>query len=365
MCFILESFFSPQIKKNIYQEYLIGLILSFLPSFAANHLFAQTHEYEHSHMEETSDVNKAQTQSAQKLSRLFTLDQEILKITQQQQQTQSKLDEFQTLKSRYLSEIKDLSQKIKGNRLTLLKLLSIREQVKSTRIVELLLNADGPLDQKRREVYIQAVFNSGSQRFKALLNARHDLAQRQRAIETLDQKEIQLKQLLDQQADELALKRRQEWLEIDQSKQVSKDYELEQASEKWVSKKRFPPAQGQWIDEFRKFRGLSLAKMFGGGIWIQAQKGAPVYAVESGTVLFAGTIKGWGQVLIIEHKYNYMTVYANLSELQVIEGQTVNMQQRVSVIDDGAGREGLYFELRRGGETIHPERWLSHKLIAK
>ena len=121
--------------------------------------------------------------------------------------------------------------------------------------------------------------------------------------------------------------------------------------------------QGQWLDEFRKFRGLSLAKMFGGGIWILAPKGAPVYAVEAGKIIFTGSVKGWGKVLIIEHMHNYITVYANLSALRVKEGQKVNMQERVAALNDNAGREGLYFELRRGGEPIHPERWLSTQLI--
>ena len=322
--------------------------------------YAQTIEYEHSHVEEDSKLDSTKKQ---KLSRLFDLDQEILKITQKQQKTQAKINEFQALKNRYLNEIKELSRQIKSNRVTLLKLLSIRKQIKSTRIVELLLSADGPLDQKRREVYIQAVFNSGSQRFKALLSARHDLDQRQRAISILDQKESSLKLLLDQQAEELAQKRRQEWLEIDPSKQALPKAMDEQINEAWVNKVRLPPVQGQWLDEFRKFRGLSLAKMFGGGIWILAPKGSPIYAVEAGNIIFTGHVKGWGKVLIIEHLHNYITVYANLSDLRVKEGQKVNMQERVAALNDNAGREGLYFELRRGGEPIHPERWLNTQLI--
>ena len=324
-------------------------------------VYAQVPEYEHSHVEEKTKVDLAKKR---KFSRLFDLDQEILRITQQQQQTQAKLTDFQELKTRYLLEIKQLSKQIKNNRLTLLKLLSIRKQIKSTRIVELLLSADGPLDQKRREVYIQAVFNTGSQRFKALLSARRDLAQRQKAIDILDQKESRLKTLLDQQAEELTSKRRQEWLEIDQSKQSqAQRAKTNQVSEAWVNKTRLPPVQGQWLDEFRKFRGLSLAKMFGGGIWILAPKGSPIYSVEAGAIIFAGPVKGWGEVLIIEHQHNYITVYANLSDLKVKAGQKVRMQERVSVLNDIAGREGLYFELRRGGEPIHPERWLSTKLM--
>ena len=117
------------------------------------------------------------------------------------------------------------------------------------------------------------------------------------------------------------------------------------------------------MTDLEKFRGLSLAKMFGGGIWILAPKGSPIYAVEAGNVIFTGPVKGWGEVLIIEHLHNYITVYANLSDLRVKEGQKVKMQERIAALNDNAGREGLYFELRRGGEPIHPERWLNTQQI--
>jgi septal ring factor EnvC (AmiA/AmiB activator) len=64
---------------------------------------------------------------------------------------------------------------------------------------------------------------------------------------------------------------------------------------------------------------------------------------------------------MIEHQFSYMSIYANLSQLLVKQGAQVKMQDRIGNSGSIAGREGLYFELRRGGEPIHPERWINRE----
>jgi murein hydrolase activator len=359
-----------------------GMLLMSISLFSGplcSSLFAQrahtdielnTHEIEHEHSHVGVSESESSTESVSEVSRLFSIDQEILTITRQQQETRAKLNEFQSKKDRFINEISSLSKSIKGDRMTLVKLLSVREQVKSTRIVELLLSADGPLEQKRREVYIQAVFRSGSKRFKALLKSKRDLLQRQKAVEMLNKKASALKRLLDDQANRLSERRRVEWQEISRLRKgdqtfTGEDAQAHETKNQWENLSRLPPTQGRWIDEYRKFRGLSLAKMYGGGIWILTKKGAPVYSVENGQLLFAREIKGWGKVAIIQHKYGYMSIYANLSELKVKEGQELTMQSPLGSVGFEAGREGLYFELRRRGEPIHPNRWIMNDLSMK
>ena len=133
----------------------------------------------------------------------------------------------------------------------------------------------------------------------------------------------------------------------------------------WETSPRLSPAQGRWLDEFRKFRGVELAKMYGGGLWILSSNGAPVYAVESGVTLFAGHVRGWGEVVLIQHNYGYLSVYGNLNELFVRRGDKVEMQEKLGSVGNAMRREGLYFELRRGGETVHPSRWISQNESTK
>ncbi len=340
---------------------------------------------QHSHHQETKERSAASSIESKQISKLFMIDQKILEITRQRRETRERLYALRKKKTHYLSEIKNLSQRLKSDRIMLIKLLSIKERVRSTRIVELLLSADGPLDQKRREVYIQAIFESGSQRFRSLLKSKYELENKQRAAESLSKREQKLTTLLEDQSQNLNAERQAEWLAISKyhessggrdrgahsreargrshregKRVVSEDRSRERFL--WENMTRLSPTQGQWIDEFRKFRGVELAKMYGGGIWILNQSGAPVYAVDQGRVIFSGQVRGWGGLILIQHRYGYMSIYGNLSELMVREGQEISMQEKIGSIGSEMSREGLYFELRRGGELIHPSRWLSREL---
>ena len=329
----------------------------------------QEHEHsgDHDHTHGELKASAQQARDREDLSQLFKLDQRILTLSRQQQQTQSKLDELQQRMSRYQAEIKSLNFKLKVDRTALMRLLTLQERVKPARVVELLMSADGPLEQKRREVYLAALFKTGTKRLKALSLARRKLQSRQRAIVPLSEQTQRLTDLLNRQAEELALERRTEWEAISARQITSSEESSQSGASKaqraiWARPTRLPPAQGEWIDEYRLFRGLSLAKMYGGGVWIINRSGAPVYSVERGTVLFADQVKGWGGVVITQHRFSYMSIYANLSQLLVKRGARVKMQDRIGNSGSEAGREGLYFELRRGGEPIHPERWVNREI---
>jgi septal ring factor EnvC (AmiA/AmiB activator) len=323
-----------------------------------------THHHAHTHGEEERSVR--QTKDTENLSQLFALDQRILKLSRQQQMMREKLDGLNQRMSRYQNEIKSLNLKLKVDRTSLMRLLTLQERVKPARVVELLMSADGPLEQKRREVYLNALFKTGTRRLKALSLARRKLRSRQRAITKISEQTQQLTDLLSRQAQVLTNERRAEWEaisahQVTQSNRDSRAQGSKTLRMKWGQPTRLPPTQGEWIDEFRSFRGLSLAKMYGGGVWIMNGSGAPTYSVERGEVIFSGHVRGWGGVVMIEHRFSYMSIYANLSQLLVKQGAQVKMQDRIGNSGSIAGREGLYFELRRGGEPIHPERWINRE----
>ena len=324
--------------------------------------------HRHSHDEEDLEEKESVFMEQRGVtSKLFEIDQRIMLITQQKRETEERLEKLTQQRTRYESEMKTLSEDLKSDRMKLVRLLTLKERVKATRLVELLLSADGPLDQKRREVYIQALFQSGSQRFNSLLIAKNELKKRQRAIVNLSKKEGALRDLLEEQSLVLSGERKAEWEMISAQKGSANQRQEEiddldgdrRARATWESAARLAPTQGRWIDEFRKFRGIELAKMYGGGIWILSSIGAPVYAVEEGEVIFADEVKGWGSLVLIQHRYGYLSVYGNLSDTSIKQGDEVKMQTQIGSIGSEMSREGLYFELRRGGETIHPSRWIS------
>lgn len=106
-----------------------------------------------------------------------------------------------------------------------------------------------------------------------------------------------------------------------------------------------------------KFNTVTIQK----GLDIRARLGTPVHAVAEGTVAFAGWMRGYGNLLIVDHGAGYHTLMAHLSELSRSVGDSVSAGDTVGLVGDSASLKGayLYFELRRGGEAIDPAPWLS------
>ena len=322
------------------------------------------HEHEHSSVEEENLLAPDHSRLRGDFSDLFALDQRILELSRQYQRTLTQLEALETKQIQYHNEITALDSSIQRDQVSLLKLLTLKERIKPTRIVELLTSVDGPLEQKRREVYLSALFKLGARRLNALQQARRDIHTRRSALEQLADKQRHLRGILEGQREELSAERAREWEAISQIGGSRTSTKRPRSNKDFENMGlRFPPARGQWIDEFRSFRGLSLAKLYGGGIWILNSSGAPVYSAEAGEVIFAGSVKGWGQIVIMDHAGGYLTIYGNLTDLRVREGQGISAQTLLGVMTHEAGREGLYFELRRGGEPIHPERWIDPQLV--
>ena len=110
------------------------------------------------------------------------------------------------------------------------------------------------------------------------------------------------------------------------------------------------PASGTVI---QRFGGPGVA---GKGIDIQGQLGEPVYAANSGKVVYAGDgLLGYGNLLIIRHNELYLSAYAHNNRLLVREGETVKAGDRVAEIgDSGADSIKLHFEIRRDGAPVDP-----------
>ena len=96
----------------------------------------------------------------------------------------------------------------------------------------------------------------------------------------------------------------------------------------------------------------------GPGLEIYAAAGTPVRAVFAGRVAFADRYGPYGRIVILDHGDHYYTVSGDLDEIDVKIGQDVGAGERVGTVgDDGQGAM-LYFEVRRGSQTIPPGPWL-------
>ncbi|MCO1461766.1 peptidoglycan DD-metalloendopeptidase family protein [Burkholderia multivorans] len=79
-----------------------------------------------------------------------------------------------------------------------------------------------------------------------------------------------------------------------------------------------------------------------------------------GVVVYAGNgLRGYGNLIILKHNADYLTAYAHNRALLVKEGQSVAQGQTIAEMGDSdSDRVALHFELRYGGRSIDPARYL-------
>jgi murein DD-endopeptidase MepM/ murein hydrolase activator NlpD len=100
------------------------------------------------------------------------------------------------------------------------------------------------------------------------------------------------------------------------------------------------------------------------GINLAVPEGTPIRAAEDGVVAYSGNeLKGYGNLVLIRHADNYVSAYANASELLVKRGDSVRRGQVIA----RSGQSGnvtspqLHFEIRKGSTPVDPRKLLASK----
>ncbi|MCA9585382.1 MAG: peptidoglycan DD-metalloendopeptidase family protein [Myxococcales bacterium] len=96
----------------------------------------------------------------------------------------------------------------------------------------------------------------------------------------------------------------------------------------------------------------------GPGLEVRAPVGTPVRAVYAGRVAFADRYGAYGRLVIVDHGEHYYTVSGNLAAIDVRVGDELSAGERLGTVGDEGRGAMLYFEVRRGTETIPPGPWL-------
>ena len=96
------------------------------------------------------------------------------------------------------------------------------------------------------------------------------------------------------------------------------------------------------------------------GVFIKTEAGAEVRAVAAGRVVFADYLRGFGNLLIVDHGDQYLSIYGNNETLLKHAGDAVTAGDVVSLTGNSSGddRTGLYFELRFRGKPFDPMGWV-------
>ncbi|MDR1062382.1 MAG: peptidoglycan DD-metalloendopeptidase family protein [Azoarcus sp.] len=121
------------------------------------------------------------------------------------------------------------------------------------------------------------------------------------------------------------------------------------------------PVTGELIGRFgaaRAGRGMTWR-----GVFIRAASGAEVRAVSDGEIVFSDWLRGYGNLLIIDHGGGYLSIYGNNDALYKETGDAVRGGEAIASVG-ASGVEadsGLYFEIRHRGQAIDPMQWVRLK----
>jgi murein hydrolase activator len=161
----------------------------------------------------------------------------------------------------------------------------------------------------------------------------------------------------------------QEEQQIERARRVAKEQERKELAR--TSEAAAMPQSGEGLKKGLRWplRGTVMAR-FGtdrpeGGMWrgvlIKAPDGAPVHAVGGGTVVYSNWLRGFGNLLIVDHGEQYLSVYAYNQSLLKQVGDAVRAGDTLALAGSTGGQvdSALYFEIRHRGAAVDPLLFLS------
>ena len=97
------------------------------------------------------------------------------------------------------------------------------------------------------------------------------------------------------------------------------------------------------------------------GVFIRTAEGADIHAVAGGRVVFADWLRGFGNLIIVDHGNQYLSVYGNNQSVLKHPGDTVKTGDAIATAGNSGGNEqvGLYFEIRHQGRAFDPMTWVT------
>lgn len=96
------------------------------------------------------------------------------------------------------------------------------------------------------------------------------------------------------------------------------------------------------------------------GVRISGAVGSPVHASANGKVTYVGDgVRGYGNLVIVKHNDQYLSVYAHNSKIVVRDGQSVTRGEKIAEMGNGDTNQPLlHFEIRRFGKPVDPLQFL-------
>jgi septal ring factor EnvC (AmiA/AmiB activator) len=118
------------------------------------------------------------------------------------------------------------------------------------------------------------------------------------------------------------------------------------------------PVAGELMNRFgapREGGGVSWK-----GLFIRTAPGSAVKAIAAGQVVFAEWLRGFGNLIIVDHGEGYMSLYSNNESLYKQVGERVQPGDAIAAVGNSGGQPdtGLYFEMRHQSRPVNPLLWM-------
>lgn len=376
----------------------IGLTLSVSTVFSAEKTVSQKDlaALQEKSQQLTNEINADRKKQARLQEELREKEEEINKLSHMLKVLDKKIAEEETELTLQEAKAKKIDIDVKERQAHLAQSLRALHAAGELPDLKLILNQENPNEWQRVITYYD-YFN------KAL----------QKEIKELDKSLIEQEQLRDEIAAKKALlsserenyKNEQEKLRAERQERTalltkleknltSKDKQLEElkASEQELQRviaaiqqphfaQGFPPVNA---GDFAKYQGKlpwptvgKIQHAFGSyrkggqrrynGIVLSAPEGQSVQAIFSGRVVYSGWLRGYGLLMIIDHGHNYMTLYAHNDSLFKKVGEMAHAGEQIATvgITGGMRSPGLYFEIRKNGKPVNPQKWLAPQSTTK
>ncbi|HEY4743900.1 MAG TPA: peptidoglycan DD-metalloendopeptidase family protein [Desulfuromonadaceae bacterium] len=121
------------------------------------------------------------------------------------------------------------------------------------------------------------------------------------------------------------------------------------------------PVRGEIIESFGKHKHPEFnSYTFSNGMSISAGMGTEIRSIYDGNIIFADYLKGYGNMVIIDHGGGYMSLYAHAGRILKKVGAEVSRNEAVATVGDMDSGRGpmLYFEIRHQKKPVDPAGWV-------
>jgi len=204
-------------------------------------------------------------------------------------------------------------------------------------------------------------------RQKMFARIKADISKGRREIGRLKRDEDRLGKLIDQLAKAIAKSREERRNEAKADGIPRKGEAVESVADGSFAGRAFPtlkgklklPVRGELQGRFgspREDGGVTWK-----GVFIKADSGHAVHAVADGQVVYADWLRGFGNLLIVDHGSGYMSLYGNNESLLKHVGDAAQSGETVASVGSSGGalESGVYFELRHEGKPFDPMKWVA------